>query len=264
MNIIILDIDSAVAESTRVPKQCLMPPSKSESHSQLLIDKGVAAQIQLIDESQSAMIQTSVIVLLTQYSNPDYLVGCMQYTLEKRVIPYYLRPIECGKCGNNEALIGIKQYQIEGNAHPLWTVYIHAESSEQYDNWKDNLPEKDEMVDFLVKKSYKLGYRNISFNYSNPYLHTPVIKLLDTQDIINILKDSFGMKTIDRELAIATAKQSGIPVIRFSPVIKKPLLTTPNGNNFDLLKILFRSNNPTNHAVIRKVNLLVHRFTLKI
>lgn len=142
-------------------------------------------------------------------------------------------------------------------------MYIHADSAEQYDIWKENLPGKDDMVDFLVKKSYKLGYRSTSITYSSSYLHTPVIKLLNSQDIITILKDNFGMKTIDREQAMATAKQSGAPVIRFSPAIQKPLLTTPNGNNYDLVKILLKSNNATNHTVIKKVNQLVHRYTLK-
>lgn len=264
MNITILDVDSAVEQNAEVPVQCLMPQGSSELTSQILIDEGAVAKIKLIDEVQSTMIQTSAFALLTKYCNPDYLVGCMQYTLGRRITPCYLMPIEFGSCRDNEAIVGIKQYQIEGNFHPLLAVYIHAESADQYNHWKDNLPVKDAMVDFLLKKSYKLGYRSISLNYSNSYLHIPVVKLLDSQDIIAILKDNFGMRTIERELAMATAKQSGIPVIRFSPRIQKPLLTTPNGNNYDLVKILLKLNEATNHAVIKNLHQLVHRYTLKI
>lgn len=87
MNITILDVDSAVEENTQVPIQCLMPQGRSESSSQILINEGVAAKIQLVDEVQGTIIQTGVSALLTKYSNPDYLVGCMQYTLEKRNYP---------------------------------------------------------------------------------------------------------------------------------------------------------------------------------
>lgn len=262
MNITIFDVDSAVTKNVLVPMSYLMPPSQSET-SQMLIDKGVETKVKLMDEVQSEMIQSAAFALLTQYSNPDYLVGCLQYTLGRKIIPYYLRPIEYGSCRNNQVMVGIKQYEIEGNPHPLLTVFIHADSTEEYNEWRDVLPSKDEMIDFLVKKSYKLGYRSISVSFSNSYLHTPVVKLLDSQDILKILKESFGMKTVDREMAMLMAKQSGIPVIRYSPVIHKPLLTTPNGNNYDLIKLLLRSNNATNHAVIKKVNQLVLRFSLR-
>lgn len=262
MNITIFDVDSAVIKNELVSIHSLMPPDKS-INSQIIIDRGVEAKVKLMDEVQTSMILTGVFALLTKYSNPDFLVGCLQYTLGRKIIPYYLRPIEYGSCRNNEVVVGIKQYEIEGNSHPLLAVFIHADTKEQYLGWREILPDKDDMADFLVKKSYKLGYRSISLNYSNSYLHTPVIKLLNSDDIITILRESFGMKTIEREMAMITAKQSGIPVIRFSPVIHKPLLTTPNGNNYDLLKLLLKSNNSTNHAVIKKVNQLVLRFSLK-